>query len=124
MRLGWKVSIVFALLTLYSTARGQALTETTALLNDAAARANLSLSDPNAKKATAGVEVLGLSPASEEKVYALSARIFEKLANQAEGDSDKMGAKIQDLLRDPAALESKLSAGDKEQIHAISQQIK
>lgn len=124
MKLGWKVSIVFALLTLYSTARGQALSETTDLLTSPAARQKLTLTDPNAKKAAAGVESLGLSPAGEARVYELSAKIFEKLTYQAGGDPEKLGIKLQDFLRDPATLGAELTNAQKTEIHELSREIK
>lgn len=124
MKLGWKVSIFFALLTLYSTARGQALSETTDLLTSPAARQKLTLTDPNAKKAEAGVESLGLSAAGEARVYELSAKIFEKLTHQAGGDSEKLGIKLQDFLRDPAALGAELTDAQKTEIHELSSEIK
>ncbi len=120
MQIRWTITILVGLMTLYSTARGQALSETSALLQDPLARAKVIESNPAASRADSQVKALGLSKSNEEKVYHLSAQIFENLANQAGGDSEKLGAKIQDLLRDPSSLENSLTSDQKSQIHSLS----
>ena len=120
MKLGWAISVVFALLTLYSTAHAQALSETTALLNNPAELQKLIAVDPGAARANAQVKALNLSDAGEQKVYQLSGKIFQSLSNQTGGDTEKLGQKIQDFLRDPGLLEKELNAEQKGEIQALS----
>jgi hypothetical protein len=97
--------------------------ETSALLKDPIARQGVLNQDPEAKKADQRVKSLGLSPAGEARVYGLSAGIFENLAKEDGGDAEKLTRTVNDLLRDPASLEKKLTPEQKREIQSLSKEI-
>jgi hypothetical protein len=117
-------SFVF-LLALSSSLQSLAdpIEETSALLKDPVARQGVMNQDPEAKKADQRVKSLGLSPAGEARVYGLSAGIFENLAKEDGGDAEKLTRTVNDLLRDPASLEKKLTPEQKREIQSLSKEI-
>ncbi len=98
----------------------QALEETTALLNNPAARGALIQNDPKAQQADDQVKALGLGAAEEAKIYEISGKILEKMAADNGGDAEKMTEQVQALLRNPAGLDAQLTPDQKSQIHSMA----
>ena len=116
-------SVVFALVFTFlnlSLAHGQALTETQELLNSPTERAKVIKDDPNAQKADSDVKSLGLSDASQQKVYELSSKILKTLAEKSEGDSNRMNDAVLGYSHDPASMEKDLTPDQKKEINEIS----
>ncbi len=97
--------------------------ETSALLQDPSARQAVIQQDPEARKADARVKQLGLSPGGEARVYGLSTGIFENLAKESPGDTEKLTRTVNELVRNPASLEQKLSPEQKREIEELSKEI-
>ncbi len=97
--------------------------ETSALLRDPSARQEAIRQDPEAKKADTRVKQLGLSPGGEARVYGLSAGIFENLAKEDGGDAEKLTQTVNELVRNPASLEQKLSPEQRKEIESLSKEI-
>ena len=99
------------------------LEETTALLTDPSARSGVIQQDPAARKADQQVQSLGLGAAGEARVYGLSAGIFENLAKEDGGDAEKLTRTVQELVRNPASLDQKLTPEQKKEIESLSREV-
>jgi hypothetical protein len=97
--------------------------DTTQLLKSPDAREEVMRQDPEAKKAGDRVKGLGLSPGGEARVYGLSAGIFENLAKEDGGDADKLTRTVEELVRNPASLEKKLTPEQKKELESLSKEI-
>ena len=120
MQVQWTRSLWIALFLFSSIAQADPLAETSALLLNPAARAKVIEQDAKAKNADVQVKSLGLTPAKEEQVYQLSAKIFETLALKEGGDPEKLNAKVQELLRDPASLSKEITSEQQAEIKNIA----
>ncbi len=81
------------------------------------------LRDPSAHQTDPQVKKLGLSPASEARVYGLSAGIFENLAKENGGDAEKLTHTVNEFVRNPASLEQKLTPDQKKELETLSHEI-
>ena len=97
--------------------------ETSAFLKDPAARQAVIQQDPDARKADQAVKQLGLGPKGEARVYGLSAGIFENLEKETSGDAERLTRTVNELVRNPASLEQKLTPDQKREIENLSQEI-
>ena len=97
--------------------------ETSAFLQDPVARQEAIRLDPGAQKADGQVKQLGLNPAGEARVYGLSAGIFESLAKENGGDAEKLTRSVNELMRNPASLEQKLSPEQKQELESLSKEV-
>ena len=103
---------------------GQAIEETTALLTHPTARDQAIQGDAKAQAADAQVKSLGLSPQSQERVFHLTSKVFEKISADSGGDLEKMNDQIQGFMRDPSSLEKQLTPEQKSEIHDLSTEAK
>jgi hypothetical protein len=122
-----RFGVIFFILTVFGMTAASVwadpLEETTALLNDPVARAQLIQKDPQAKAADQRVTGLGLDQAGQDQVYKISGSITESLAASTGGDSEKMSEKVQEYLRDPASVEKDLTPEQRAQIHELSEEM-
>ena len=124
-----RLTIIFLVVALFGVtavsvwAGDDSLEQTQAALNDPSARTQIIQNDPKAQSADQQVKNLGLSQAGQDQAYRVSGSITQNLAEQTGGDSEKMAAKVQGYLRDPASLEKDLTPEQKSQIHDLSQQV-
>jgi hypothetical protein len=81
------------------------------------------LRDPSAHPTDPKVRQLGLPPAGEARVYGLSAGIFENLARENGGDAEQLTRSVNELVRNPASLEQKLTPDQKSELKSISQEV-
>ncbi len=78
---------------------------------------------PSARPTDPKVRQLGRSPGGEARVYGLSAGIFENLARENGGDADQLTRSVNELVRNPASLEQKLTPDQKSELKSISQEV-
>lgn len=100
----------------------EALQNTIELLKDTKARDEAIAKDADAKKADAYAKQVG-GPLTEN-IYALSAKVFEKLVKKYGTDMSKLNEILQKALRDPAGFaSSEFSAEELSELKAISDKL-
>ena len=80
----------------------EALQKTKDLLTNKNEREKSIQNDSKAQQADAYAKQIGGSPEKTEKIYQLSAQIFEKLVKKYGGDTEKIKAVIEKAQKDPA----------------------
>lgn len=102
----------------------EALQKTNELLRSPEQREELKAKDPAAKKADAYVQALGGSAANSQKVYDLSAQVFQKLVEKYKGDPEKLKAVIERAQKDPEGFaRSEFTAEELRALKELSGQI-
>ena len=85
----------------------EALTNTQKLLRNTKERNKVIAADPKAQEADAKAGALAGSNQNKEEMYDISAELMEKIANDANGDPQKMQDLLKESQKDPQAFYEK-----------------
>lgn len=106
------------------SASQEALQKTNDLLKDKKQREEFIKTDSQAQKANQYANEVAGSPENTQKVYDLSAQIFERLVKKYNGDVDKIKTVIEKAQKDPKGFaESEFNEGDLKALKELSRQL-
>ena len=102
-------------------ASSQALAETGNLILDPELRADALAQDPASAAAAAKLKaLLGSSTQKEQDAYKLGTELFAKIAQEENGDMDKIAARLKALESNPESLGLSMSLAQKEALRALA----
>lgn len=101
----------------------EALRQTIQLLNSPVQRGEVIQKDSKAKAADDQVQSLMGTPENTAKLYELAGKIMENLANQAEGDPQKMMEILEKAQRDPSSFASSFTPEQQKMLQDLAKQV-